>query len=238
MKHRGLRGFSLLEVMVALALLAISFTTLILAQGRATRLAIQAKQISISTQLARYQLMECKREVQKNIGMVSDFKMEGDFSEIGQPDFSWECHAPKFNMKPPSATQIEATAKKNTPKNQEGSASQVSGMSAPFIGMITDSLGTAVRELVVIVRWKDGEIEEETRVVTHVVDLVPIAALSRMLSQGAETFLGQGKKQAETPGQDGAAPNPPPGQPMQGPPQGFPQGSPQGMPPPGFRGQP
>ncbi len=98
-------GFSLLEVMVALALLAVSFTSLILVQARATRLADQARNITLATQLARYQLMECKNEVQKKIATVSDFNIEGDYEDLGYPNYKWECHAPKFNMKPPAASR-------------------------------------------------------------------------------------------------------------------------------------
>lgn len=224
MNKKAIAGFSLLEVMVALALLAISFTSLILVQSRATKLAIDAKKISTSTQLARYQLMECKREVQKNISMVSDFKSEGDFTELGQPDFKWECHAPRFNMKSPSASQIAESAKqvpgqKGAAKPETGN--QAADLSSPIMGMITDSLGDSVRELTVIVRWKNGEIDDETRVVTHLVDLASISALQRMLAQGVKTLESQKPKGPE--------------QPQQGMPQGQPQGQPQGGMPPGFR---
>ncbi|HXW60428.1 MAG TPA: type II secretion system protein, partial [Myxococcota bacterium] len=92
------RGFTLLEVMVALALLALSFTALLMVQGRATSLALEARTLSIATQLLRVQLVECKQKVQKVISSVSDFKEEGNFSEFGYEQFTWECHAPKFNM--------------------------------------------------------------------------------------------------------------------------------------------
>lgn len=203
----------MLEVMVALAILAISFTTLILVQGRATKLAIDGKKISTSTQLARYQLMECKREVQKNISAVSDFKSEGDFNELGFTDFTWECHAPRFNMKAPSATQVEEGIKRNAKSAaKEQASAQTSSVSAPVMGMITDSLGDSVRELTVIIRWKDGEIEDETRVVTHVVDLTSIAALSRVLAQGVKTMDQMQGKMNEKAGPktpDGAPPRMP-----------------------------
>src|SRR5271165_7145642 len=95
-KKMRVGGFTLLEIMVALALLALSFTALLLVQGRATNVAIEARMLSMATQLARYQLMECGREAQKMIASASDFKLEGDFSELGFEKFSWECHAPKF----------------------------------------------------------------------------------------------------------------------------------------------
>ena len=68
------RGFTLLEIMVALALLALSFTALFLVQGRATNLALQARTLSMATQLARLQLQECKREAQKNYCVSKRFE--------------------------------------------------------------------------------------------------------------------------------------------------------------------
>lgn len=173
--------------MVALALLALSFTALFLVQGRATNLAIEARTLSMATQLARYQLQECKREAQKIIASASDFKLEGDFKELGYQKFTWECHAPKFNMKPPSASEVEKTAKAHTPDSakKDSKAATASTMS-PFISMITDTLGNSVRELAVIIRWTEENVSDELRIVTHVIDLSSMQVLARVLSQGAE----------------------------------------------------
>lgn len=231
-------GFSLLEVMVALALLALSFTSLVLVQARATKLAIEGRNISIATELARLQLMECKREAQKKISSVSDLKLEGDFEEQGFANFKWECHAPKFNMKTPSTSQMEKSVKSNTPEKAKKDVGASASVSAPFITMITDALGDSVRELVVIVRFSDNNIEEEVRVVTHVVDLAAMSGLSRMLSQGAKTFEKSlpGKKTEE---QQPPMPQGPPGMMPQGPPPGtMPPGHPPMPPPMRPRGRP
>lgn len=206
------RGFSLLEVMVALALLSLSFTSLILVQARATRLASEARNISLATQLARYQLMECKNEVQKKISSVSDFNIEGDFEDMGYTNFTWECHAPKFNMKPPSASQVDENIKGAAPDKAKRDMGVTSTVSAPFISMITDALGDSVRELVVIIRWTDNNIQDEMRVVTHVIDLTAMSNLSRMLDQGVKTFEDSlpGKKE-EKPGEQGKPPSGPGG---------------------------
>lgn len=210
----SMAGFSLLEVIVALALLAVSFTALILVQARATRMAYQARNISLATQLARTQLLECKRQVQKNISAASDFKLDGNFEEAGYPNFTFECHAPKFNMKTPSATALEEGVKKNAKDATKKDAGTQASVSAPFISMITDSLGNSVRELAVIIRWKDNEVNDEVRVVTHVIDLTAMAGLSRMLLQGAKSFGGSlgGAKPSE--------PNKPRPGPQDGPPGG------------------
>jgi prepilin-type N-terminal cleavage/methylation domain-containing protein len=183
-KKKYQRGFTLLEIMVALALLALSFTALFLVQGRATNIALEARMLSIATQLARYQLQECKREAQKIIASASDFKLEGDFKELGFEKFTWECHAPKFNMKPPSASQVESSAKAHTPDaNKKDSKAAAASNMSPYISLITDTLGNSVRELAVIVRDDTGN---ELRVVTHIIELSSMQALARMLGQGAE----------------------------------------------------
>src|ERR1700688_4158051 len=109
-------GFSLLEVLIALAIASISFTALLMIQARSTNLAAQARDISIATMLARYQLSECKKEAQKAIPSVSDYKSEGDFADLGFEKFTFECHAPKYNMKTPSSSDIEKPAKQAAPE--------------------------------------------------------------------------------------------------------------------------
>jgi prepilin-type N-terminal cleavage/methylation domain-containing protein len=209
LNKKPIKGFSLLEVMVALAILAVSFTALILIQSRATHLAIEARNISIATQLARLQLMECKREAEKKIPSVADLNLEGDFIDQGFPQFRWECHAPKFNMKTPSVSQVEEGIKKNTIEGAKKDVSGSSSVSAPVISMITDTLGNSVRELAVIIRWSDNKVEDEVRVVTHVIDLAAMAGLSRMLSQGAKSL--------EQPASNTAPPSGPPTTPPRGP---------------------
>lgn len=220
-------GFSLLEVIVALAILALSFTSLILVQGRSTKLASEARNISIATQLARLQLVECKRQVQKQIASVGDFKLEGEYAEQGYPNFKFECHAPKFNMKTPSASAVEEGVKKNTQKaGQKENVGVTSSVASPFITMIAESLGNSVRELVVIIRWTENNIEDEMRVVTHVTDLTAMSSLSRMLAQGAQTLGGNKEK-----GKDAEAKEKPEHN-TSGMPEGMPGGIPKG---PGVR---
>lgn len=179
------QGFSLLEVMIALALLAVSFTTLVLVQARATKLSMQSRYISTATQLARLQMMECKREAQKQIASIGDFKKEGDFSELGYEDYNWECHAPKFNMKTPSASKIETQAKAKAPDSQKNMGATADAMS-PMMSIVTDALSNSVRELAVIVRWSNNNVEDELRVVTHIIDLAAMSSLSKMLKQGSD----------------------------------------------------
>lgn len=232
-KYARLAGFTLMEVMIALLILAFSFTALILVQGRATKLALEAKNISVVTNLARLKLYECQQEIEKNIAAASDLKMEGDFKEQGFPDMKWECHAPKFSAKPPSSEQVAEATKKKAPHGKDNSTQKIetdSSLISPVITMVTDSLGDAVRELAVIIRYGDND---EFRVVTHVVDVNAMAGLARMLSQGTSKKKEEPKKEEGQPGQNKGGPGQPPmpGAPGMPPPGGMP-----GMMPPPGRG--
>lgn len=211
-----------MEVMVALALLALSFTSLILVQSRATNLAVKSRYLSIATQLARYQMMECKREAQKIIPSASDFKQEGDFNDLGFADYKWECHAPRFNMRTPSASQLESKAKEKAPSAAKEGMGATSSAMSPVLSMITDSLGNSVRELVIIVRWTSNGVEDEVRVVTHIVDLQAMNTLANMLRQATsgQNNSNTPKKDEKTPEQP--PPSQPPRQPFPGPRGGFP----------------
>lgn len=231
--YSGLSGFTLMEVMIALLILAFSFTALLLVQSRATKLALDAKNISVATSLARLKLYECQMEIERNIAAASDIHTEGDFKEQGFPDIKWECHAPKFHAKPPSAEQVAEAADKKAPKGKDGAKAETdTSLISPLIGMVTESIGDAVRELAVIIRYGDNE---EFRVVTHVVDVNAMAGLARMLSQGSSKKNEEPKKKQPNGAQEGM-PLPGQGQGPGGRPPMYPPPQPglQGMQPPMF----
>lgn len=178
-----------MEVMVALMILGISFTSLILVQARAVRLSLSSKNISIATQLARLKLSECKMEAQKMIPSASDMKIEGDFKEEGFEDFSWECHAPRPKITPPSASRIGDLVK--------GSTDQSTSVNSSILQMVTENIGSAFRELVVIIRWQENNSPEEMRVTTHVIDLESMANLTKII-QGGNALL---NKKSPEPGE-------------------------------------
>ena len=77
------RGFTLLEVMIALAILAIAMTSLFGSQSQALSLAIEAKFNGAASFLAQEKLAEY------DAGIVEIISGEGDFGE-GFPGFGWK----------------------------------------------------------------------------------------------------------------------------------------------------
>src|SRR5471030_786146 len=104
--NRSLRGFSLLELTVAILILGMSLLVLFQIQARSIRMALKARKITIATGLARAKLLDCKYLLQEHGFGASDFSEDGSFKEEGFPDFTWECHSYRFDIPKPSSEAI------------------------------------------------------------------------------------------------------------------------------------
>ncbi len=87
--RRAAAGFTLLEVMVSLALLAAALMAVSDLAGNALRNHAYARDLSAATLLARGKMAELEQKYE-DVGF-KDFDEEehGDFSEEGRPDVSW-----------------------------------------------------------------------------------------------------------------------------------------------------
>ena len=176
------RGFTLLEVMVALAIMGLSLMALFLAQSRSMRMAEKARTLIVATELARKKLIDCKFDVWDKGFSQIDYESNGDFAEQGHPEVEWECFAYRFDIPPPNAEVINKALKSQTGGDfgKEMGAGFTADALAPFFGLISSTLGDSIREVVLIVRWKNDEYVEDMKVVTHMVNR---AALTLLTSQ-------------------------------------------------------
>jgi len=197
---RGRPGaFSLLEVMVALAILAIGLVLLLQVQARSARLAIEAKDVTVATMLARGKLYDCQTDLLKKGFSVGDYDTDGNFDDEGYPTFFWECHGYKPEMPTADSGDISGAAGSLGlgAANDAASASgqnpaQEMGMQflAPVLSQMASVVGDSIRELVVVVRWGEGEDRSELTVTTHVIDKGPVAQVSNMIQQQARALGG------------------------------------------------
>ena len=86
-------GFTLLEVMFALALIGISLTTLLASQSQGLSLANEAKFDTTASLLAQGKMAEL--ETADINDLISD---SGDFDEELYPDYSWEVEIDKTSI--------------------------------------------------------------------------------------------------------------------------------------------
>lgn len=183
------RAFSLLEVMVALAILSVGLVTLVQVQARSAQLAILGRELTVATMLARGKLYDCQVDLAKKGFSIGDYESEGNFDDEGHADFFWECHAYKPDMPvgeigDPSAAGGALGLGGDSAGGAPNPAAEM-GMSfiGPVLTQMSSVLGDSIRELVVIVRWGNGAEQQEMVVTTHVIDKGPVTGVAAMIAQ-------------------------------------------------------
>lgn len=235
MRQRFNRGFSLLEMMVAIALLSMGLVILLQVQARSIQLAQQAREMTVATMLARSKSLDCENDLLKQGFSIGDYDQDGNFEDDGYPTFYWECHAYKPNMPDPDAgggpdmgsalgalgAGDTASALQSGPSNQ-GMGDVGMSFLAPMLTQMSGILGDSIRELVVIVRWGKGDDMQEMTVTRHVIDKTPVNQVAGMIASQAGALgaamgqTGQNAQGGQPPasGAQGATPPPsatPPG---------------------------
>ena len=92
------RGATLLEVMVALGIIATAYVALIGTQSASVRLSTYGKQITIASFLAQAKMEEWEQKLEKE-GFPDMDESEGDdFDELGYPHFAWKIEINKVEL--------------------------------------------------------------------------------------------------------------------------------------------
>ena len=151
---RGLLGFTLIEVMVAVAILAISMTALVSFSGNSMIRSGRAEALTVATMLARQKMAEIEIEIDKG-------QAKGEFpeekSEEGKFDDPFEEYGWKMEIK-----RVELPAPIT---GQKGSVQDVVG------GQLTKEISNTVRELTLTVLWTELGEAQSIDIVTHIVKM-------------------------------------------------------------------
>jgi general secretion pathway protein I len=93
------RGFTLLEVVVALAILAVSLVAILDINAQSVASHIYARRLTVATLLARSKMVDLEQTLHDKGMNVDDEEDSGDFSEEGWPSYQWRAKivAPKTN---------------------------------------------------------------------------------------------------------------------------------------------
>lgn len=189
------KGFTLLEVMVGLAILAVSLVAILGINGGTVRSHAYAKRLTIATMLARSKMADIETHFFHE-GFTSQFDqtMSGDFSEEGWSDFKWKAEIVVPDLDPSLTTSLIARFGEQMLgglEEEQRSASTGSGVGGPTpdlgaaasglegmiqgqIAQVVEMLKTSLREVRLEVSWRDGNREETVDVVTHI--LIPDGA--------------------------------------------------------------
>jgi general secretion pathway protein I len=183
------RGFTLLEVMVALAILAMGLVGVSDLVGGAMRSHARAKQLEIATLLARGKMAEIEDHYEEEGFRDFDESDDGTFEEEGHPEVAWALEVVKPTLDLGGEAACGAMLGGGAlgdllggaaASAEGGPAPAASPLLAAMEGFVKqqctvfgETLKKSLREARLEVSWRDGGAEESFRVVTHLVVIVP-----------------------------------------------------------------
>jgi general secretion pathway protein I len=129
--RRAPRGFTLLEVMISLAILAVSLVAISDLNGGAVQMHAYARRATEATLLLKGKMLDIEDELQKN--GFSDFNDEkhGDFQDEGANDYAWSAEILKPDV------QLDATQLTNLLGGGSANGGGIGGAA----GALAQSLG-------------------------------------------------------------------------------------------------
>ncbi len=225
-RRRGRAGFTLLEVMLALSILAIALVGLL---GRTTSNVRESQAVAmrgVAVNLARGKMYELEAELLDEGFQELEQTVDGDFSDEGWPKISWEATIEKTEL--PSLQSLQAV-EGGAEGEDEGIAGGIAGGLAGSLGgsgqgqgaesafissqfeTISQILEESIRKVTLTVSWKVGNEDQSLMVACYFSDP---AAMGRvlpgigLLGGGAGGGAGGGTDSGRSDSGGSPAPNP------------------------------
>ena len=210
-------GLTLLEVMVAMAILAVSMTSLMSSQMASIRATRYAQQVTSIAFLAEFQLIEVEYTMRKEGGWILQDKVyENTFAAQGWPDVRYKCIVDFLEI--PDYSKLRA-AKDETDNSKQGESSvyyknagdkafNALGMVWP---MIKQAIERSIRKVKCTVFWKDskdGKLQYEYSIYTFWADpekLKTLPGLGGEAKEGDEADVPGGQPGGGAGGKDSSA---------------------------------
>jgi len=195
---RHTRGFTLLETVVALAILALALMAIFDINSGAVANHAYAKKLTVATLLARSKMTDIEQKLYDEGFSNDDQEESGDFSDEGWDNFKWRAKivAPRtdgvspeqligaiFNLPIGAGGDLSGIASMfggGGGKDDKSGGSQTTanpmagaamGMAQPMFTQMVQQITQTVRELHLTVYWREGTQVESLDLVTHMVSL-------------------------------------------------------------------
>jgi type II secretory pathway pseudopilin PulG len=151
---RGSRSFTLLEIMVSVAILAISLTVLLTFSGNTMIKSGRAERLLVATMLARQKMTEIELDLRKGMKKA---EFPDEKSEEGKFDEPYEEYGWKMEIR-----RVELPAPVT---GEKGNIQEMVGRE------LTKEISKTVRELKLTLVWQELGEEQTLEVTTHIVKL-------------------------------------------------------------------
>jgi len=180
--RRAARGFTLLEVMVSLAILAGALLAVSEVVSGALHNHVRASQLEVATLLARGRMAALEDHYEAKGLPASDDTDEGTFEEEGHPEIRWrvEVTAPSGDLGTDALVRAMTGSDLQDffppPDQAPQLAPFQAQLTAAFQGVLAklgENVKKGLREVRLTVSWRDGAREESFQVTTHMLVLAP-----------------------------------------------------------------
>lgn len=169
-------GFTLLEVMIALAILAVSLLILVSAQSSAARMSAQADRILVGSMLARARLAEQVLTLEKDgFSEQEELDDDGDFEDAfpgAYPEFRWHVKVRKVEVEDISRVLDTAQSAGADMSGEDGESgadkSNNNSQMDSIMQTVSQTLAERVREVTVKVEWNEGDGVDDVTLVDYV----------------------------------------------------------------------
>lgn len=183
------RGFTLLEVMVALGILAASLVAISDVVGGALRNQVRARNLEVAALLARGKMVAIEDHYEWKGFATTDESDDGTFDEEGHPEVKWrlEIRAPEgtidadrmlrsltgTDLQGLLASQGQGQGSQGQPSQLAPAAAQLTALLQPTLAKLAESVKKGLREVRLTVSWTEDGRPESFEVKTHMLVLSP-----------------------------------------------------------------
>ena len=173
--RRAASGFTLLEIMVALAILSTTLVVLLRIVTNNVRATNHAKMTTAATFLARTKMVELEDQILYDGFVEANENKAGSFKAEGYPQFRWETSIERIELPTNLAQKTQDEAREATDKAKGDPMAMMSGflggMMSAFIEPIRIGLQESVRKVTVRVFWDEtGRRNQSFDVVQYLTD--------------------------------------------------------------------
>ena len=153
------RGFTLLEVIIAMAIMVLAFASILAVEQGSINASARAKQMNVVGMLAKNQMVE------------TEFKIEGKTFDEVRKEEAGTFPEPYSDYRWTTVVKELKFPKIGTGGGAGGKAEQEGQMTDMLTKLLTNFLSKAIREVTVTVFWKRGKGEQNFALSTYWVDL-------------------------------------------------------------------
>ena len=180
---RRIGGYTLMEVLVALAILATGLTILLGTQASSARMSERANRMALAALLARSAMIDVEQELLNEGFQETTETANGDFRDEGFRDIEWEATIELIEITDDAQEEFNSTVYEQLFGDGESGGS-LSGSTAvsSFLPMIMAQIPPIIndmakrsRQVTLTVTWEEGESEMSLTVQMYVVNTDPDA---------------------------------------------------------------